>query len=160
MNKSRKEVIEALELCPTSVCAGCPYYGLERCDRALAKDTIALLEATNKPMYSRAIIFTKHTDLMPWFQSNYHRFGTHGTTERIREMYSRVRDVQLILLVRYENNKCICRIKCPINPLPIKGEFEAVNSHEVERLLKSFGWTVKERLSLQLLRQFYTGYEQ
>ena len=40
MNKSRKEVIEALELCPTSVCAGCPYYGLERCDIALAKDAI------------------------------------------------------------------------------------------------------------------------
>ena len=86
---------------------------------------------------------------MPWLQSNYHKFGTHGTTEQaqlIRERYSKDRDVQLILLVRHEDGKCICRIKCPINPLPIKGEFQCVSTGEMSKLLKSMGWTYKEKV--------------
>ena len=77
------------------------------------------------------------------------KFGTPDTAEqvqRIREMYSKDRDVQLILLVRHEDGKCICRIKCPINPLPIKGEFQCVSTGEMTKLLKSMGWTYKEKV--------------
>lgn len=56
------------------------------------------------------------------------------------------RDVHLILLVRHEDGKCICRIKCPINPLPIKGEFQCVSTGEMSKLLKSMGWTYKEKV--------------
>lgn len=156
MNKN--DVMKALECCTSSGsdCGDCPYRGMIHCDNHLCEDALALLQSTEdehnviaSPAYHTAIIYTKHTNLMPWLQSNYTKFGTHGTTEqvlRIREMYSKDRDVQLILLVRHEDGKCICRIKCPINPLPIKGEFQCVSTGEMSKLLKSMGWTYKEKV--------------
>lgn len=154
MNKH--DVMKALALCNDNgvlTCADCPYTGMDECYKHLVSDTIALLESEHwyddKPTYHTAIIYTKHTNLMPWLQSNYTKFGTHGTTEQvqsIRAAYEKDRDVQLILLVRHENGKCICRIKCPINPLPIKGEFQCVSTGEMNKLLKSMGWTYKEKV--------------
>lgn len=164
MNKH--DVMNALERCASlgDCCDDCPYRGMDCCYRHLCEDSLTLLQSTEgehnviaSPTYHTAIIYTKHTNLMPWLQSNYERFGTHGTTEqaqRIREMYSKDREVQLILLVRHEDvriggtikHKCICRIKCPINPLPIKGEFECVSTGEMSKLLKSMGWTYKEKV--------------
>lgn len=147
----KANVMRALSLCGTGseTCTGCPYYGMDGCDRHMCDDALALLKANDKPTYHTAIIYTKHTNLMPWLQSRYEMFGTHGTTEqaqRIREMYSKDRDVQLILLVRHEEGKCICRIKCPINPLPIKGEFQCVSTSKMTWLLASMGWTYKEKV--------------
>ena len=150
MNKY--DVMKALSLCGTesTTCTECPYYAMGDCDRRMCDDALSMLQSNDtKPTYHTAIIYTKHTNLMPWLQSNYTKFGTHGTTEqalRIREMYSKDRDVQLILLVRHEDGKCICRIKCPINPLPIKGEFQCVSTGEMSKLLKSMGWTYKEKV--------------
>ena len=151
MNKH--DVMKALALCSDAnvmSCEECPYYGIADCDARMTNDAIALLKSNDtKPTYHTAIIYTKHTNLMPWLQSSYERFGTHGTTEqaqRIREMYSKDRDVQLILLVRHEEGKCICRIKCPINPLPIKGEFQCVSTSKMTWLLASMGWTYKEKV--------------
>lgn len=150
MNKY--DVMKALSLCGTesTTCTECPYYAMGDCDRRMCDDALSMLKSNDaKPTYHTAIIYTKHTNLMPWLQSNYTKFGTHGTTEqalRIREMYSKDRDVQLILLVRHEDGKCICRIKCPINPLPIKGEFQCVSTGEMSKLLKSMGWTYKEKV--------------
>lgn len=154
--KSREEIIEALELCTTSGCASCPYYGLERCDRALAKDAITLLDRAN--VYQYAFIFTKRDNLSKWFNANCSKFIVDGNLEYSRHFreaerrYAQERDIKLILLVRYDNNKCICRIKCPINPLPVRGEFNAVGTHEVVELLTSLGWTYEQRLPLYLFR--------
>ena len=156
MNKH--DVMKALALCSShgcDACAKCPYTGTNNCYIQMTHDAITLLQSNDtnsndtKPTYHTAIIYTKHTNLMPWLQRNYTNFCTHGTTEqalRIREMYSKDRDVQLILLVRHEDGKCICRIKCPINPLPIKGEFQCVSTGEMSKLLKSMGWTYKEKV--------------
>ncbi len=151
--KSREEIIEALELCTTSGCASCPYYGLERCDRALAKDAITLLDrATDKPVYQYALIFTKRDNLSKWFNANCSKFIVDGNLEYSRRRYAQERDIKLTLLVRYDNNKCICRIKCPINPLPVRGEFNAVSEHEVKKFLTSLGWTCEQRLPLYFFR--------
>lgn len=157
MNKH--DVMKALALCSNAnvvSCEECPYYGIAECDARMTNDAIALLKSNDtKPTYHTAIIYTKHTNLMPWLQSKYERFGTHGTTEqaqRIREMYSKDREVQLILLVRHEDGKCICRIKCPINPLPIKGEFQCVSTGEMSKLLKSMGWTYKEKVHSEMFK--------
>lgn len=157
--KSREEIIETLELCPTSGCAGCPYYGLERCDRALAKDAITLLDRANdKPVYQYALIFTKRDNLSKWFNANCSKFIVDGNLEYSRHFceaerrYAQERDIKLTLLVRYDDNKCICRIKCPINPLPVRGEFNAVSEHEVRKFLTSLGWTCEQRLPLYFFR--------
>lgn len=170
MNKH--DVMKALERCASlgDCCDDCPYHGMDYCYRHLCEDALALFQSTEDEhnviaslAYHTAIIYTKHTNLMPWLHSNYERFGTHGTTEqaqRIREMYSKDREVQLILLVRHEDvrigdtikNKCICRIKCPINPLPIKGEFECVSTGEMTRLLASMGWKYKEKVHYSMFK--------
>lgn len=148
--KSREEIVEALELCTTCRCAGCPYYGLERCDRALAKDAITLLDRAN--VYQYAFIFTKRDNLSKWFNANCSKFIVDGNLEYSRRRYAQERDIKLTLLVRYDNNKCICRIKCPINPLPVRGEFNAVSEHEVKKFLTSLGWTCEQRLPLYFFR--------
>lgn len=153
MNK--QEVMKALAICGginRVGCEECPYYGVESCDARMNNDAIALLKSTDiKPTYHTAIIYTKHTNLMPWLQINYPKFGIQGTTEQARSVlaaYEKDRDVQLILLVRYEENKCICRIKCPINPLPIKGEFETTTAADVGRLIMSMGWSFSHKIEL------------
>lgn len=164
MNKH--DVIKALALCNdegvnNGVCADCPYVGMTECYKCLATDTIALLKSepwyNDKPIYHTAIIYTKHTNLLPWLDGQYNI----PKNSRVREHYSRNREVQLILLVRHEvsqdarggeANKCICRIKCPINPLPIRGEFECISTSEMTKLLASMGWKYKEKIHYNLFK--------
>ena len=144
MNKH--DVMKALALCSDAnvvSCEKCPYYGIAECDARMTHDAIALLQSNDtKPTYHTAIIYTKYTNLMPWYNGR----CDAPRNPTAREYYSKDREVQLILLVRHEDGKCICRIKCPINPLPIKGEFQCVSTGEMSKLLKSMGWTYKEKV--------------
>ena len=163
MNKH--DVIKALALCNdegvnNGVCADCPYVGMTECYKCLATDAIALLKSepwyNDKPIYHTAIIYTKHTNLLPWLDGQYNI----PKNSRVREHYSRNREVQLILLVRHEDvriggtikSRCICHIKCPINPLPIKGEFECVSTGEMTKLLTSMGWKYKEKIHYNMFK--------
>lgn len=174
MNKN--DVMKALALCngiSNSGCADCPYGIMGNCCQQLAVDALALLQSTDDehnvtgtPIYHTAIIYTKRDNLSKWFNANSHQFMSGGNMEyseryqRMREHYAQDREVQLILLVRHEDvriggtikNKCICRIKCPINPLPIKGEFECVSTGEMTRLLASMGWKYKEKVHYSMFK--------
>lgn len=146
----KTNVMKALSLCGTGSepCTGCPYYAMNGCDRHMCDDALALLKAeekaNEKPSYSMTIIFTKRDNLIKYFWSK--------PALSNREYYAKEREIHLILLVRYEEGKCICRIKCPINPLPIKGEFEAPTVGAVSRTLKTMGWTYKDKLPFGLSR--------
>ena len=146
----KANVMKALELCGTGseTCTGCPYYGMDGCDRHMCDDALSLLKAkaNDKPTYHTAIIYTKRDNLSKWLNSRYSKFRDAQEAARIRAEYATEREIQLILLVRHEEGKCICRIKCPINPLPIKGEFQCVSTSEMTRLLSSMGWTYKEKV--------------
>ena len=153
MNKH--DVMNALERCASfgDCCDDCPYRGMDCCDRHLCEDALALLQSTGdehnviaSPTYHTAIIYTKRDNLLKWLNSRYPQFRDAQEAARIRAEYATEREIQLILLVRHEENKCICRIKCPINPLPIKGEFQCVSTSEMTRLLASMGWTYKEKV--------------
>ena len=134
-------VIKALEICASEKgCEVCPYYGNGSCDKSLARDAIALLNAETKPQYHTVYRFTKRDNLLSWYDDR----SDINHTPSIREYYAREREIQLMLLVRHEEGKCICRIKCPINPLPIKGEFNATSAADVTRLLASLGWRYKD----------------
>lgn len=115
-------------------------------------------KANEKPTYGMAIIFTKRDNLSKWFDVNGYQYAQGGNMEysdkyqKMRAAYATEREIQLILLVRYEENKCICRIKCPINPLPIKGEFQCVSTSEMINLLASMGWKYKEKIYANLFR--------
>lgn len=148
--------MKALDMCINhpETCAGCPYEHMDDCDMMRNKDILALLKANEKPTYGMAIIFTKRDNLLKWFSAN-DTFYAQGTDayQRARAVYATEREIQLILLVRFnEKGKPICRIKCPINPLPIKGEFEAPTVGAVSHTLETMGWTYKEKLPLGLFR--------
>ena len=156
----KANVIKALEICEKGEgdCTGCPYSNIAGCTYCLNKDAISLLKANEKPTYHQAIIFTKRDNLSKWFDANCSKFIVDGNMEysehfvRAEKLHAQERDIQLILLVRYENGKCICRIKCPINPLPIKGEFQCVSTSEMSKLLTSMGWTYKEKYGIEMFR--------
>ena len=146
----KANVMKALELCGTGseTCTGCPYHGMNGCDRHMYDDALSLLKAkaNDNPTYHTAIIYTKRDNMSKWLNSRYSKFRDAQEAARIRAEYATEREIQLILLVRHEEGKCICRIKCPINPLPIKGEFQCVSTSEMTRLLSSMGWTYKEKV--------------
>ena len=156
MTMDKEHVMKALDMCINhpETCAGCPYEHMDDCDMIRNKDILALLKANEKPTYGMAIIFTKRDNLLKWFSAN-DTFYAQGTDayQRARAVYATEREVRLILLVRFnEKGRPICRIKCPINPLPIKGEFEAPTVGAVSHTLETMGWTYKEKLPLGLFR--------
>lgn len=153
----KENVMKALFLCGTGseTCAGCPYYAMNDCYRHMRDDALSLLKAdekANKPTYDQAIIYTKRDNLLKWFDVNGYQYAQGGNMEysdeyqRMRAVYATEREIQLILLVRREEGKTICRIRCPINPLPIKGEFQCVSTSEMTDLLASMGWKYKKKI--------------
>ena len=161
----KANVIKALELCRSSICRceDCPYMGTDDCESHLHSDALLTLlkadeKANEKPTYHQAIIFTKRDNLLKWFEVNGYKYAQGANMEyseryqKMRAVYATEREIQLILLSRYENGKCICRIKCPINPLPIKGEFQCVSMSEMTKLLTSMGWTYKAKYGIGMFR--------
>lgn len=156
----KKTVMKALSVCGRGIeaCPECPYFNEVTCGRHMCDDALALINANEKPTYHQAIIFSKRDNLSKWFDANCSKFIVDGNMEysehfvRAEKLYAKERDIQLILLVRFENGKCICRIKCPINPLPIKGEFQCVSTSEMSKLLNSMGWTYKAKYGIGMFR--------
>lgn len=85
--------------------------------------------------YQTACIFTKKGNLLPWLYSQH----TNPSAAE-QEFYARERKLQLILLVRNDSGRIYCRIKCPVSPLPVKGEFEAPSFSAITDFLWANGW--------------------
>lgn len=103
--------------------------------------------------YNKAFIFSKHADLLPYFYGKYDSANITSTQyTRLKSEYAVKRDVQLILLVRYEDNKTICRIKCPISPMPINGEFNVINMRSIMNFLHESGWQYEDTWNLNMFR--------
>ena len=93
--------------------------------------------------------FTKYTDLTQYFDINLtkccneHRVDyikDDAGVQRLRRHYEREQKVTLYVLSRYEGGKFLCEIKCPINPLPVVGEFTAASWTALRKSLESYGW--------------------
>ena len=149
----KANVIKALETCAKAnhdliSCDKCPYNNAG-CEDAMLKDAISLLKASEpaKPKYSCAVIFTKRTNLSAYCNAKlYEKCVSDTQFETMRKYYARERDVQLILLTRYKKGKLMCRIKCPVNPIPVKGEFEAPSFSVIQTFLLSNGWNFKQKI--------------
>lgn len=77
MTMDKKNVMKAMSLCGTGseTCTGCPYYGMNGCDRHMCDDALALLKANEKPTYGKAIVFTKRDNLSKWFDINGYKYA-------------------------------------------------------------------------------------
>ena len=117
--------------------------------------------------YSRAFIFHKETDLMPYFNAKKDQLGydpQFPSHQKMKARYEDKRDVQLIALLRWDEvpdnrtncttarQRCMCRIKCPINPIPVIGEFEIPSPYHICEFLRELGWTLEREHKLNLFR--------
>ena len=142
----KANVIKALEICGAnrSCSKDCPYHDMEKCDSKMCLDAMALLKAnvSAKPKYPYVYVYTKKGNLLPWYQSQDPRSISMSTAE----YYGKERDIELIAMFRWDNGKCFCKIKCPVNPLPVKGEFETPAEGIVRSFLHANGWSLKQKL--------------
>ena len=90
--------------------------------------------------YQEVIIFTKKGNLLPFVGSKHVKID-----EYVMKIYGAERKISLMLLVRYDDGHIYCKIKCPVNPLPVKGEFETPALGAIYEFLYNNGWT-KERV--------------
>lgn len=91
-------------------------------------------------------IFTKKGNLTDYLMTEKIYDGMFDGDPRpiTRENYAREREIQLILLKRFDGTKQYCKIKCPVNPLPVKGEFEVPRGATIEKWLMQNGWCLKD----------------
>ena len=144
----KANVINAIECCAAGTCTGCYYEGVEDCYDRACKDAIAILKANEptKPKYTVVKIYTKKTDLSAYISGKVAAlYPSDAAYKHMREHYAQEREIQLIALFRFEQGKCFCKIKCPISPLPVKGEFEAATTGALDRFLKANGWNFKQK---------------
>lgn len=106
--------------------------------------------------YDCVVVFHKCANLMPYFRANVCPTLNPKNYLEAEHRYIKERPVRLILLVRYENNngrlKTFCKIKCPINPFPVKGEFEAPSMNAVKHSLINLGWIETEAIAGFMLK--------
>lgn len=100
--------------------------------------------------YDRVFIFTKKGNLLDYLGTEKVRKANSGyASSSVKAYYEEEREIQLILSVRWDCNepRCFCKIKCPVNPLPVKGEFEAPSFDSLRTFLKANGWTLKQTIA-------------
>lgn len=92
------------------------------------------------------VTFVKRTSLLDYMQANSEKCSD------MRSHYAKERDVRLIVLVRHEGGRSFCTIRCPINPLPVKGEFEVPRITALYHFLEANGWHKFDAFSANLLK--------
>ena len=113
--------------------------------------------------YDRVLIFTKKGNLMQYLCTD-KVSRPMSNVEKATEYYAQEREIQLIACLRWEDYpvstrkgivqmpKVFCKIKCPVNPLPVKGEFEVPSIEALRSFLKANGWTLKQDVSSHLFQ--------
>lgn len=104
--------------------------------------------------YTCATIFNKKGNLNDYLHTDkvLSRFTNHSPSAATQEFYGRESEIELILLTRIEPadgpypQKVFCKIKCPVSPLPVRGEFEAPCYAAIYQFLHKNGWTFKQKI--------------
>ncbi len=110
--------------------------------------------------YDRVLIFVKKGNLLDYLNTDkVSSTYTHANVEGLQKYYGKEREIRLIACVRWETIPvstrkgivqkpvCYCKIKCPVNPMPVKGEFELPSLESLRAFLKANGWTLKQDVS-------------
>lgn len=87
------------------------------------------------------VTFVKRTDLMEFRRHT----NQHPDMCAPDEYYTKRRDVRLVVTERItDDGRIFVRINCPVNPLPVKGEFEIPTWGALKGFLTSNGWKQHE----------------
>ena len=108
--------------------------------------------------YQRVLVYTKKGNLLDYLNTDKVTRNYPCMNDRAKQYYAQEREIQLIARIRWETNgqygkeKCFCSIKCPVNPLPIKGEFELPSLDSLRVFLKANGWELKQDVCSSLFK--------
>ena len=100
--------------------------------------------------YDRVLIYTKKGNLLDYLQTDRVCRMFPNMSDRAKQHYAQEREIQLIARIRWEvdersgKDRCYCSIKCPVNPMPVKGEFELPCLDALRAFLKANGWELKQ----------------
>ena len=101
--------------------------------------------------------FAKKGNLLDYFnqKSDKMHFATAEQYDRWQEYYAQEREINLYAMVRYkivpdEQTQVICKIKCPVSPIPAKGEFELPGEHALFKCMQDNGWQFKQKIPLHM----------
>ena len=114
--------------------------------------------------YDRILFFTKQGNLHDYFHTDKvaYRMYNGQASETTLAKFEQERDIQLIAMIRSDEipvstNRGMgkrvvyyCKIKCPVNPLPVKGEFELPSLDALYKFLKANGWVLEQNLCSRL----------
>lgn len=82
-------------------------------------------------------VFQKQGTLAEFYKTN--TYGERGHREEI--FANMQRDVQLVLHCGVDDHaNLVARIQCPVNPLPVKGDFHCHSFRVVQNFLLKSGW--------------------
>jgi hypothetical protein len=90
-------------------------------------------------IYRGALVFAKKGNLKSFYESKLVKAGPYALAER---------EIQCVVLFRWDKNNLFCRIKCPENPLPIKGEFQAPSLKVIAQWFINNEWKFKAKIPL------------
>ena len=98
--------------------------------------------------YQRVLIYTKKGNLLDYLHTYKvsERYCNASSSETLHKYYGAEREIQLIACLRWEKNKVYCKIKCPLSPIPVKGEFELPSQGCLDAFLKANGWNFKQTI--------------
>lgn len=110
--------------------------------------------------YTSIITFVKSTNLNKFLLDNVEECArkynldirSAGAMEHLRKHYSKEQTVYLVAQFKFENGKTFCCIKCPINPLPVRGWFETPSVRVLQNSLVSMGWLPLQVLPNKVLK--------
>lgn len=103
--------------------------------------------------YQHVITFVKRTNLAEYSKHCGDISFDSEARVSIDAYYAKERNVTLHLYYRFEQDDAghvhaLCKIQCPINPLPVKGEFETPSIAVIKHFLTAAGWAEHNYLKL------------
>lgn len=98
------------------------------------------------------LVFEKRTNLLLYYD---HKINSRQWNETIesRAEYSKERTVTLLLSFGVsKTGNLVAKINCPINPLPVMGEFEYPTSTVLIEYLEKAGWSHNKYIHPNMFR--------
>lgn len=89
---------------------------------------------------NKIMVFEKNANLLPYYQGMLAAGKIHNMGDA-PDHFTKERRVTLILAFGFDKGgNPVASIKCPINPLPTRGEFQYISKSAVINSLLSAGW--------------------
>lgn len=99
----------------------------------------------NNTIYPYAMHFTKMDTLKEYASTDKFYDARGNVSQATKEHYDTPQIINLVVSYRWDisrehGRRLMCHINCPINPIPVKGEFQAPSLKALRKFLNKEGW--------------------